>query len=304
MNQKIVIKANVIKEATLNSKAVSYQWHWHRIISVIMFVLMTSAAVFYGLSMSVSAEQSPQVEALTLNNIEPVSSRGTELVVLDDTTLVEKPEQDDIELVELSYDTPDAALMVGEVATQKTTHVEPATLNDEPTLELSEPEIAQVTAQVAPSQEEVQEQKQESAPAEDASNTETASDLFSGTAHIASVALGAKIDTNKVSRAVLTRSVSNREPTNVFSADIRLKQFDDSLSFFSELKNMQGQKIKHLWQYEGNVVAEIPLNITTPRYRTFSKKHIMASQLGHWRVDVIDEMGNLIAQKEFRILAD
>ena len=30
----------------------------------------------------------------------------------------------------------------------------------------------------------------------------------------------------------------------------------------------------------------------------------MDSQTGHWRVDVVDEQGNLIAQKEFRILAD
>lgn len=30
----------------------------------------------------------------------------------------------------------------------------------------------------------------------------------------------------------------------------------------------------------------------------------MDSQIGQWRVDVIDEQGQLIAQKEFRILAD
>ena len=60
----------------------------------------------------------------------------------------------------------------------------------------------------------------------------TSSEGFSSNAHIASVALGAQIDTGKISRAVLTRKVSKREPTNVFAADIRLNQFEEALSFF------------------------------------------------------------------------
>ena len=127
---------------------------------------------------------------------------------------------------------------------------------------------------------------------------------FSPTAQVASVALGAQIDTGKISRAVLTRKVSKREPTNVFAADIRLSQFDEGLSFFSEIKNLQGQQVKHVWSFEGETMAEITLNVTSPRYRTYSTKNIMDTQTGHWRVDVVDEQGNLIAQKEFRILAD
>ena len=123
-------------------------------------------------------------------------------------------------------------------------------------------------------------------------------------AQLASVALGAQIDTDKISRAVLTRKVSKREPVNVFAADIRLSQFDDTLSFFSELKNLQGQQVKHVWFFEDDIVAEIELDITSSRYRTYSTKNIMDSQIGQWRVDVIDEQGQLIAQKEFRILAD
>jgi hypothetical protein len=132
----------------------------------------------------------------------------------------------------------------------------------------------------------------------------TSSEGFSSNAHIASVALGAQIDTGKISRAVLTRKVSKREPTNVFAADIRLNQFEEALSFFSELKNLQGQQVKHVWSYEGETMAEILLNVTSPRYRTYSTKNIMNTQTGHWRVDVVDEQGNLIAQKEFRILAN
>jgi len=127
---------------------------------------------------------------------------------------------------------------------------------------------------------------------------------FAETAHIASVAIGAKIDTDKVSRAVLTRKVVEREPVNVFKADIRLTEFTDTLTFFSELKNLQGQSIRHIWRYDDQVMASIELKVTTPRYRTYSNKHILPEQIGYWRVDVVDEQDHLLAQKEFRILAD
>ena len=127
---------------------------------------------------------------------------------------------------------------------------------------------------------------------------------FAQNAHVANVALGAKIDTDKISRAVLTRAVNKREPTNVFTSDVRLSQFQDSLSFFSELKGLQGQQVTHVWSFEGESMAEITLDVTSSRYRTYSTKSIMNTQMGHWRVDVIDGQGNLIAQKEFRVLAD
>lgn len=59
-----------------------------------------------------------------------------------------------------------------------------------------------------------------------------------------------------------------------------------------------------MWLFEGEVMAEVALKVTSPRYRTYSTKNIMDTQLGHWRVDVVDESGLLIAQKEFRVLAN
>ena len=127
---------------------------------------------------------------------------------------------------------------------------------------------------------------------------------FSQSAHIASVAIGAKIDTDKVSRAVLTTDVVDREPVNVLKNDVKLAQISNSLSFFSELRNMQGQTVRHQWYYQGQQLASIELAVSSPRFRTYSTKNIMPAQLGDWRVEVIDADGNLLAQKEFRILAE
>ena len=57
MSQKIVITANVKREPQVSEPSVSYEWHWRRIVSISMLVIMTSAAVIYGLSSAVNADQ-------------------------------------------------------------------------------------------------------------------------------------------------------------------------------------------------------------------------------------------------------
>ncbi|MDC9503650.1 MULTISPECIES: DUF2914 domain-containing protein [unclassified Pseudoalteromonas] len=311
MSQKIVIKANVKREPQNSVPNVSYEWHWRRIASVSMLVAMTSAAVVYGLTSSVNAEQGEQpneqspylhLSDNTADNVEPTVSVNDEQA---------RPN-------ELTNDIADVAPAVLEDESVNNTSL--AQSNNEQTnrepianvqsnqvsvIEQSDTELAEPIANQPLTSTQLSAPPNEQLPdIENDDGSLTSSEGFSSNAHIASVALGAQIDTGKISRAVLTRKVSKREPTNVFAADIRLNQFEEALSFFSELKNLQGQQVKHVWSYEGETMAEISLNVTSPRYRTYSTKNIMNTQTGHWRVDVVDEQGNLIAQKEFRILAN
>jgi negative regulator of sigma E activity len=87
MSQKIVIKANVKREPQNSVPNVSYEWHWRRIASVSMLVAMTSAAVVYGLTSSVNAEQGKQpneqspyspLSDNTADNVEPTVSVNEE----------------------------------------------------------------------------------------------------------------------------------------------------------------------------------------------------------------------------------
>ena len=311
MSQKIVIKANVKREPQNSVPNVSYEWHWRRIASVSMLVAMTSAAVVYGLTSSVNAEQGEQpneqspyspLSDNTADNVEPTVS------INDEQT---RPN----ELINDIADVAPAVLEGESVnntslaqSNNEQTNIEPIAnvqSNQVSVIEQSDTELAEPIANQPLTSTQLSASPNELLPdIENDDGSLTSSEGFSSNAHIASVALGAQIDTGKISRAVLTRKVSKREPTNVFAADIRLNQFEDALSFFSELKNLQGQQVKHVWSYEGETMAEISLNVTSPRYRTYSTKNIMNTQTGHWRVDVVDEQGNLIAQKEFRILAN
>ncbi|MDN3378819.1 MULTISPECIES: DUF2914 domain-containing protein [unclassified Pseudoalteromonas] len=278
MSQKIVITANMNRSAGTAVPEVTYQWHWRRIVTVALLVGLALIVFAYSLMGSVNAEQNDSATdepAQFISAFEVIEEEDNESLIAQHDAQASEP-----------LDSPQA----------------PVTVIDNDTTVEAVPEIS---LQANSSQDEAVIEEPE--PIEqnlEVAQANASQDNFAATAHIASVALGAKIDTDKVSRAVLTRDVVEREPVNVFKADIRFSEFTESLAFFSELKNLQGQQIRHIWRYENQVMASIELNVTSPRYRTYSNKHILPEQTGQWRVDVVDEQDHLLAQKEFRILAD
>ena len=321
MSQKIVIKANVKREPQNSLPKVSYEWHWRRIVSLAMLIVMTSAAVIYGLTTSVNAEQgaypNEQTELLIAN-----STQSNEVI---ESPIHDEPNSQSQISAANTDGLPAKQIVSAEdvvnIDISNKSNPEPVTVQPELDNVIVAPQAAELantsnseiisSTQNSDAQSEVNPLPEQSADIDivlDALQSDevtlSGTDRFPDNAHIASVALGAQIDTGKISRAVLTRSVEKREPVNVFAADVRMSQFEGTLSFFSELKGLQGQQVKHIWYFESETMAEITLNVTSPRYRTYSTKNIMNTQTGHWRVDVVDEQGNLIAQKEFRVLAN
>lgn len=295
MTKKLVITANMnaVESAGSTPTAVTYQWHWRRIFMVSSVILVALAILVYSLTGAVNAEQSPQDEPQAeftsaelqapLNDAEQEEPKEVVASSINEQT----PQAD-------STETAKAEVVSSNIVEPEVTTVE-VEIDSEQVVDEQQPETSEVTLDEEPPQ---TEQQVEIAAAPDAQQQ------FSQSAHIASVAIGAKIDTDKVSRAVLTTDVVDREPVNVLKNDVKLAQISNSLSFFSELRNMQGQTVRHQWYYQDQQLASIELAVSSPRFRTYSTKNIMPEQLGDWRVEVIDADGNLLAQKEFRILAE
>ncbi len=92
----------------------------------------------------------------------------------------------------------------------------------------------------------------------------------------------------EVSRAQFTRGVLNREPIdNVLKLDNSIT----SLYYFTELRQLQGRKVTHRWEHNGQVISEVSFMVEGPRWRVFSKKTLNPSMLGKWTVFVIDQSG-------------
>ena len=90
----------------------------------------------------------------------------------------------------------------------------------------------------------------------------------------------------EVSRALFTTGIADREPVDhLLVVDSAI----DEVYFFTELKFLSGRTIVHRWEYEGQVVAEVPFKVSGPRWRVFSKKALAPHLAGEWTVVVMDQ---------------
>ncbi|OCQ19142.1 hypothetical protein A7985_20585 [Pseudoalteromonas luteoviolacea] len=292
MTQRIVIKTKVTdaQSQPKQAQSVSYQYHWRRIFTVLVMMSFGVMALSYGVFKSVYADD---LSAVVPSESATASRQAIETVT-EHTQIPEspKPESNEsaIQPTEVVSADPQLAALNAQTAEseaiEQTTQLTAPVISeqmDAHAVELADTEQSQV----------VQPQIKE----------DTAITRFAEDAQIASVALNAKVDTSHISRAVLTSGIENREPVNVLKHLVERNRFEEKLYFFTEIKGLQGEVVQHLWFHQEQLMAEITLAISAPRFRTYSSKNIMPSQTGQWRVEVITQNGQLLAQKSFRILA-
>ncbi|MEJ2619407.1 MAG: DUF2914 domain-containing protein [Candidatus Thiodiazotropha sp.] len=91
-----------------------------------------------------------------------------------------------------------------------------------------------------------------------------------------------------VARAVFTTAVVDREPVDQV---VSLDENATEVSFFTDLRNLQGRTVIHRWEFEGEVISEVSIKVGGPRWRAYSVKSLNPGEEGKWTVFVIDESG-------------
>lgn len=117
---------------------------------------------------------------------------------------------------------------------------------------------------------------------------------------LADIALGAKMNTQSVTRALLSRDIKAREPVDIIGERIARASFTKKLYFFTEVNGLKGKVVRHKWYFQDQLQADVELSIFAERYRTYSSKNIAALQLGEWRVELIAD-GKTLASKQFKV---
>ncbi len=95
-----------------------------------------------------------------------------------------------------------------------------------------------------------------------------------------------------VARWAFTSAIQDREPTDQLT---ETTTGNGTVYFFTELKDLDGQTVKHRWLYQGHVVAEVAFNVAGSRWRVWSSKNLQPEQLGTWTVEVVNGSGKVIA---------
>ena len=105
-----------------------------------------------------------------------------------------------------------------------------------------------------------------------------------------------EVSSAAVLRAILTTGVEEREPIDQVET---LTNDNGQIVFFTELGDAEGQTVTHRWEYQGEIIAEVPLDIGSARWRTYSSKMLDPTWLGEWKVSVVDGSGQILGSATF-----
>ncbi len=103
----------------------------------------------------------------------------------------------------------------------------------------------------------------------------------------------------KVEEAVFCTAVKDRIPQGT------AESFDPAVKkvfFFTRVEGAANPAVvTHVWYWNEKKMAEIPLDVRSTNWRTWSSKRIDPSWKGSWAVKVLDEKGDVLTTKTFVI---
>lgn len=102
--------------------------------------------------------------------------------------------------------------------------------------------------------------------------------------------------TGEVARAVFATEVVDREPVDAIDV---LTTGTDRVFFFTELRDFGGTTVTHRWEWNGEVMAEVPFDVGGPRWRVYSTKSLQPGWVGTWTVTVLDPSGAVLETRSF-----
>lgn len=101
-----------------------------------------------------------------------------------------------------------------------------------------------------------------------------------------------ELSTGTVVRGVFTSDVQDHEPVDQLTTTDT-----NTVSFFTELKDFQGETVIHRWEHNGENMAEVKFQVGGPRWRVWSSKNMMPEWGGAWTVSVVNGNGDVVASE-------
>ncbi len=94
-----------------------------------------------------------------------------------------------------------------------------------------------------------------------------------------------------IARATFTTGIIEREPRDMIET---LGNDSRMVYYFTEAAGLEGTTLIHRWEYQGRVMAEVPIEIGGPRWRVYSTKNLEPGWTGEWQVSAVDESGAVL----------
>jgi hypothetical protein len=96
----------------------------------------------------------------------------------------------------------------------------------------------------------------------------------------------------KVTRAVFTTEIRNRSPQDEIT---ELSDTNQYVSFFTDLRKMDGMQVTHRWIFQDVVKYEMTFDVMSDSWQAWSTQRLPVDLPGEWTVQAIDQHGKVLA---------
>jgi hypothetical protein len=103
----------------------------------------------------------------------------------------------------------------------------------------------------------------------------------------------------------LTSRLKNKSPTDLLGAEITLGDRQlVKVYAYSELTNLKGEKVFHVWYQGDKRMARIPVGVYLDDMRASTSKYIDQTMGGDWHLEITRANGEQLGRMDFRVNAD
>lgn len=103
----------------------------------------------------------------------------------------------------------------------------------------------------------------------------------------------------KVADGVITTAIENQMPVDQIES--YRADFGKLYCFTRIVGAQEDTVITHVWYYQDNELARVPLPIRSSNWRTYSSKRVLPQWAGEWKVVILDENENELATIPFNL---
>lgn len=105
-----------------------------------------------------------------------------------------------------------------------------------------------------------------------------------------------------VIRAYICKGIEQSEPTEAGRSFLPEGDGVGRLCCFSEIGGAaEPDSVFHVWYWGDRNMGQVPLEVKSSRWRTWSKKKVLDEWRGEWHVDIVDRDGFLLDRLSFSI---
>jgi hypothetical protein len=105
-----------------------------------------------------------------------------------------------------------------------------------------------------------------------------------------------------IKRGLLAKKTIKKEPIGTVNTPVIVNtEKAISLTYFTEVINMQGNIIYHVWIMNNKVIYKKKINILGNRWRISTRKLLTYAEVGQWQVRVVTDKGDILHKINFLV---